>query len=221
MSEAAKWTRLVCGIEWTKVGEFYVSVSPHGTVWKFEISGIGCTGSAKGTRSNIDEAKRVALLAVPSESPPSHKAFAVKGGWFPAINLPGFPDYDSFFSPPRREIVATVDIPPAAKAIVAESATEVRCRTAAHTKALRAALPSIDALTWPAADKRALCTAARSLVELAEVALEDLSPKMGVSWAVSAVLGAVCSAEHLGPALAMKDVQAALDMARETMSRKQ
>lgn len=83
--------------------------------------------------------------------------------------------------------------------------------------ALRAALPTIDALPWPAADRRALRDATHAVAEMVEAT--DGKAPAGLRGPVTEMLAALATAAHVGPAVIGEAVKAR-DAARAAMPRR-
>lgn len=86
-----------------------------------------------------------------------------------------------------------------------------------QAKALRAALPSIDALPWSAADKRALRDAAHAVCEMVEAT--DGKAPAGLRGSVTEMLAALATAAHIGPAV-LKEAESARGAAAAAMPKR-
>lgn len=83
--------------------------------------------------------------------------------------------------------------------------------------ALRAALPTIDALPWPAADKHTLRDAAHAVCEIVEAT--DGKAPAALRGPVTEMLAALATSAHVGPAVIGEAVKAR-DAARAAMPRR-
>ena len=92
--------------------------------------------------------------------------------------------------------IAAGDVPPSPLAIPNAAAERKAARALA--KALRSALPSVDALSWSAADRKSLRTAAHAVCEACEAACERAVP-YGVTWGATEMVAALATAAEIGP----------------------